>query len=289
MASDASRSCQVGSWSRGPQVSSVQSAWWLLLAREAPHHREGSRLLSRMLFVSACTLISFSGCTHFGNGVLRKDVADPGRHMHAVIVQEESMADVDEGLTDPSTEAFVRLYGPTIKRYAGQYELHWRLVLATMKQESGFSPTARSHCGALGLMQIMPVTSEELSRILNVEDLSDPNDNIRGGVYYLRKLYNLFPEAEEGDRMTLTLAAYNAGIGRIFDAQELAAYLHTNPLAWESVKSALPLLSRRNEALHRAVWSRGRPRSGWFVDHGETLRYVENVMNQYDHYRLIFN
>ena len=122
-----------------------------------------------------------------------------------------------------------------------------------------------------------------------MEDISHPNDNIRGGVYYLRKLYNLFPGAQEGDRIRLTLAAYNAGMGRVFDAQALAAHLGMNPLSWESVKSTLPLLSRRNQALHRTVWSQERPRSGWFANPGETLQYVENVMNNYDDYRLLFN
>ncbi len=251
-------------------------------------------MLSRIPILSVCALLVFFGCTHFGDGVLRKGVTDDrsGAQVDAVqadTVQEETEADVDEDLIDPQTEAFVEKYGPIIRQYAERYGLDWRLVLATMKQESGFSPTAKSHRGATGLMQIMPVTGEELSRIFKVENISHPNDNIRGGVYYLRKLYNLFPGADEGDRIKLTLAAYNAGIGRILDAQDLAAHLHQNPLAWESVKSTLALLSRSNQELHRTVWSQDRPRSGWFGNPGETLKYVENVMNNYDDYRLMFN
>jgi membrane-bound lytic murein transglycosylase F len=246
-------------------------------------------MLSKMLIVLVCTLIASSGCTHLVDGALKKDAADQGSRVQADVVQEDSVAEIDEALIDPSTEALVRLYGPTIKRYAGEYGVDWRLVLATMKQESGFSPTAKSHRGASGLMQIMPVTSEELSRIFNVEDISHPNDNIRGGVYHLRRLYNLYPGAKEKDRIRLTLAAYNAGIGRIADVQQLAEYFHLDPLEWESVRDALPLLSKRHMALHRTVWSRNRPRTGWFRNWGETLKYVENVMNNYDDYRLMFN
>jgi len=261
-------------------------------------------MVSRILILSVCALLVFSGCTHFVDGALRKNVTDYGSMAQvdgvlaneqladtvlADTVQANAEAQPEDDSMDPHTEAFMEVYGPIIKQNAERYGLDWRLVLATMKQESGFSPTAVSHRGAAGLMQIMPVTSEELSRIFKVEDISHPNDNIRGGVYYLRKLYNLFPEADEGDRIRLALAAYNAGIGRIFDAQELAAHLHQDPMAWESVKSALPLLSPSNQELHRSVWSQDRPRCGWFRNPGETLKYVENVMNNYDDYRLMFN
>lgn len=246
-------------------------------------------MLSRVLCGLMVALAVFSGCTPLGDGVLRKSVADREGSVRVGEVQSGSALDADETLIDPATGSIIRLYGPVIKHYAARYGLDWRLVLATMKQESRFSPEAKSHRGATGLMQIMPVTSEELSRVFEVEDMSHPSDNIRGGVYYLHRLYDLFPGAQDGDRLKLALAAYNAGIGRIYDAQELAAYFHQNPLAWESIKDALPLLSRRHSVLHRSVWSQDRPRSGWFGNSGETLRYVENVMNNYDDYRLMLN
>jgi membrane-bound lytic murein transglycosylase F len=246
-------------------------------------------MLSKILLGFVMVLIVFPGCTPLGDGALRKSVADREGSVQGGVVQKESESDADGTLIDPATRSIVRSYGSVIKHYAARYGLDWRLVLATMKQESRFSPEAKSHRGATGLMQIMPVTSEELSRVFEVEDMSHPNDNIRGGVYYLRRLYDLFPGAQDGDRLKLALAAYNAGIGRIYDAQDLAAYFHQNPLAWESIKDALPLLSRRHSILHRNVWSQDRPRSGWFGNSGETLRYVENVMNNYDDYRLMLN
>lgn len=281
--------CAAGSRRNGPQVSGAQGVRRLLHVMKEFHYREGSGMLSRMLVASACMFIVFSGCRHLGDDALRKDVADPVSSVQVGVAQVKHVTETDVCRIDPSVEAFVQMYGPTIKRYAGWYGVDWRLVLATVKQESGFSANAKSHRGATGLMQIMPVTSEELSRILNMEDMSHPHDNIRGGVYYMGKLYKLFPGAQEGDRMKLTLAAYNAGMGRVFDAQTLAAYLRMNPLSWESVKSTLSLLSRRDQVLHRTVWSQDRPRSGWFTNPEETLQYVENVMNDYDDYRLMFN
>jgi membrane-bound lytic murein transglycosylase F len=246
-------------------------------------------MLSRVLCGVVCVVVIFSGCTPLGDGTLRKSVADREGGERYEHVQEVGDAGTHEALIDPATEEIVRAYGPIIKHYATKYGLDWRLVLATMKQESRFAPGAKSHRGAAGLMQIMPATSEALAEVLELDDMSAPNANIRGGVYYLRRLYDLFPGAEEGDRVKLALAAYNAGIGRVYDAQEMAAYLHQNPLAWESIKDALPLLSRRHGSLQKSVWAQERPRAGWFNNSGETVRYVQNVMNNYDEYRLMLN
>jgi membrane-bound lytic murein transglycosylase MltF len=190
---------------------------------------------------------------------------------------------------DPSTERCIRIYGPAIKRFAGQYGFDWRLVLSIMKQESQYSQYAESRRGAIGLMQLMPVTGEELAMKLDLGDLSHPEHNIQAGIFYLRTLYDLFEGAEEADRLKLTLAAYNAGASRVRDAQELALHLDDEPMHWESVKDALPLLSKQFYTLHRTVWGQDRPKSGWFGNSRETIKYVDSVMDYYDAFRLAMN
>ena len=183
----------------------------------------------------------------------------------------------------------LRSYGPTIKSYSAEYGFDWRLILAIMKQESRFVPHAESHKGASGLMQIMPATSMDVARVLDIQDMSHPKNNIRGGIYYLRWLYDLFGDAEEGDRIKLTLAAYNAGARRIYDAQDVAAYFDEKPTSWVAVRDALPLLSKRYYTLHRNIWPQEKPNGGWFGNSRQTVRYVENIMEYYDEYRLLFN
>ena len=95
---------------------------------------------------------------------------------------------------------------PPIVRYvqlaAPEFKLEPHVVLAVIAQESNFDPLAVSPKNAQGLMQLIPDTA----RRFGVRNITDPAQNIRGGMAYLRWLLAYF----EGD-LALALAAYNAG------------------------------------------------------------------------------
>ncbi len=244
------------------------------------------RILSAPLTLFLIALLF--GCSPVSQNIVKKAQSSQDSQ------ENRAASEPEAGRALSSVSSFDRVmiqsYGDVVRRYAREYGLDWRFVLAVMKAESGFDHENESEKGATGLMQMMPVTSDEVSRSLKIEDMTHPSNNIRGGVYYLRKLYGLFSGAEEKDRLELTLAAYNAGVGRIYDAQVLAAYLNDNPMHWESIKEALPLLSKRYYTLHQHVWDQGRPKiSGWFGDAGEAIAYVDRVMAYYDTYRTAFN
>ncbi|MGA9118686.1 MAG: transglycosylase SLT domain-containing protein [Bacteroidota bacterium] len=219
----------------------------------------------------------------------KNELAEAGIYAREELESLSERDPLPSGLVDPSTERCIRDYGPAIKSYAERYRVDWRFVLAIMKQESRYSCNAQSVRGAAGLMQLMPGTGEELARKLNLQDLLPPAHNIQAGIFYLRKLYRLFDGAGEVDRLKLTLAAYNAGFSRVRDAQELAVYLDDEPLQWQAVKNALPLLSKQFYTLHRSVWGQDKPRSGWFGNSRETIRYVDSVMDYYDEFKLALN
>jgi peptidoglycan lytic transglycosylase F len=233
-------------------------------------------------------LLLAGGCSPVSESLVKK--ARVSSEEHAAVVAVPVEIDKTSSCLPQSDKLMVRSYGAVVKRYSRQYGLDWRLVLAVMKAESRFAVDAESPKGASGLMQIMPVTSTEVAKMLDIDDMAHPKNNIRGGIFYLKRLYDLFEGSSESDRLRLTLAAYNAGVGRIYDAQVLAAYLQDNPLEWESVKEALPLLSKRYYTLHQNVWDQDRPKiAGWFGNSKETITYVSRVMGYYEEYEGVLN
>jgi len=188
-------------------------------------------------------------------------------------------------VNDPTVPGFERIDFEAVKRYAAMYRVDYRLILAIIKQESRFDSQAVSDRGARGYMQIMPVTGSELREALDLTEPELPAENIRAGIYYFSKLYSLFSGAGQWDRLSLALAAYNAGPARIYDAQELAAYIGENAGNWTSVQSILPLLSKRFYSLHQTIWTGGRPPSGYFGAAQQTIDYVHSVLKTYASYQ----
>ncbi len=96
-------------------------------------------------------------------------------------------------------------YAPYIAMVARQYNLQPALLHAVITVESAYNANAKSHAGAMGLMQLIPATAKRFG----VENPYDPLQNLHGGASYLRFLLDYF-----GD-ISLALAGYNAGEGAV--------------------------------------------------------------------------
>jgi hypothetical protein len=122
----------------------------------------------------------------------------------------------------PPAPAWQRPAGPyletLIQKYASRYGVDPLLVRAVMRNESGFNPNAVSPKGAQGLMQLMPGTAA----LMGVSNPFDPEQNIAGGVGYLRHCLDCF-----GNNVPLAVAAYNAGPGRVSRSQGVPAIPET--------------------------------------------------------------
>lgn len=109
----------------------------------------------------------------------------------------------------------VNTHQDILNEYSVKFNVDPLLVKALMKRESNINADAVSNKGAIGLMQIMPKTAQEIAEQLNIENynidmLKEPEINIMFGTYYLSKLLSYY-----NNNLILSLAAYNAGIGNV--------------------------------------------------------------------------
>jgi soluble lytic murein transglycosylase-like protein len=130
-----------------------------------------------------------------------------------------SPKETDITLSPQEVEVSVSTYDHWIRAACRQYALDPALVKAIIHAESQFDPKAISPKGAVGLMQLDPLTIKELG----IGDPFNPRHNIFGGVRHLRDLLDTF----EGDPK-LALAAYNAGLSKVQRYNGVPPFKDTN-------------------------------------------------------------
>lgn len=157
------------------------------------------------------------------------------------------------------------------REHAAKASIDWRLLAAQCFQESRFDPKARSWAGAVGLFQLMPTTAQELG----IVNRDDPSESIRGGAEYdARMLSRVDPKLALKEQVRFALAAYNAGIGHVEDAQRLAGELGLDSGKWfNNVEKAMLLLEQpKHYRSARHGYCRG----------SEPVSYVSRIQAQYE-------
>ena len=150
------------------------------------------------------------------------------------------------------------------RKYGGQYDMDFLLMMAQGYQESRLDHNAKSKAGAVGIMQVMPATGKEMK----VGDIRQVEPNIQAGVKYIRFMVDQYYKNEPMDPLNKGLfafAAYNAGPARIAQFRKLAAQRKLNPNVWFNNVELI------------AAEKIGR----------ETVTYVSNIYKYYLAYQLI--
>jgi soluble lytic murein transglycosylase-like protein len=121
-------------------------------------------------------------------------------------VKKKTLAGTFSARNKSNLDTRIKKYQHLIDSKAKKHGLDPNLLAALVKQESNFNPYAVSHCGAMGLGQIMP----ETARYLGIKDPFNASQNIEGAAKYLKEQLNTF-----GGSVDKALAAYNAGPGAV--------------------------------------------------------------------------
>jgi len=187
--------------------------------------------------------------TMFGNSIVNRYVKDPK-------FVKNAMGDDERKRFGATVDLF--------RKYSALYELDYLLMMAQGFQESGLDQNAKSAVGAIGVMQVMPATGQDLK----VGDINQLEPNIHGGVKYFRFMIDQYYKDEPMTPLNkglFTFASYNAGPGRVAQLRREAAKRGLDPNRWFN-----------NVELVAA------DRIG-----SETVDYVSNIYKYYTAYKLL--
>ena len=169
-------------------------------------------------------------------------------------------------------------YDGSFKRHAHVSGYDWRLLAAIGFNESRFNNDIISWAGAQGLMQLMPVTAQAMG--IDPSDLSNPDRNILAAAKLLKKLDSSLADKvpDKDERLMFVIAAYNCGLGHIFDSIALAEKFGLDSTKWLGNVSEAALMKSRPQYYNDPV-----VKNGYFRGR-ETTEFVDKVMSVYNYF-----
>jgi membrane-bound lytic murein transglycosylase MltF len=154
--------------------------------------------------------------TAFGNTVLRRYAGNTTFVASASVASERA-----------KFESLVDIF----RRYSGQYDMDFLLMMAQGYQESRLDQRVVSRTGAIGVMQVMPAAGREMA----VGDIRTLEPNVHAGVKYVHTMMNTYFPDDPKDQLNRTLfafAAYNAGPSRIKQLRQEAEHRGLDRNVW---------------------------------------------------------
>ncbi len=177
-------------------------------------------------------------------------------------------------------EGKISPYDAIIKNAAESIEWDWRLLASLIYQESQFKVDLKSWAGAFGIMQFMPSTA----KFLGIDSNSSTEEQIYAGVKFIQYIDKMVPETvtSKQERIKFILAGYNIGFGHIQDAIKLAEKYGKNPNVWDNNVAYFLLQKSKPKYYQDEVVSSG------YCKGRATVKYVDEVIERYEHYCNLF-
>ncbi len=193
----------------------------------------------------------------------------------------------NSGLYEDVTAAYgLKVHNGVVSPYDGVFKRHahitgydWQLLAAIGYNESRFDNSVVSWAGAQGLMQLMPATARAMG--ISPESLRNPDANVLAAARLLKKLDSSLADkvSDPSERMKFVIAAYNCGLGHIYDAIALASKYGLDPQTWTGSVSEAALMKSRPQYYNDPV-----VKNGYFRGR-ETTEFVERVMTAYEYFK----
>ena len=168
-----------------------------------------------------------------------------------------------------------------IKKTAKNIGWDWRLLASLIYQESRFRMDLESEKGAFGLMQLMPVVMEKCG----IDYDATPEEQLNAGGQLISFLDDCLENkvTDSVERVKFVLAAYNSGLGHVYDAQRLASKYGKYPDVWDNNVDYFILNKSKKQYYNDTCCHAG------YLRGTETYRFVEEVLDRFYQYQANYN
>lgn len=244
----------------------------------------GLRSLDTKLFVSVEQPLCWAIANHDGDSSLLVELNNwidgfEQRNLTRILAKYVNQANVFS--TKKLSGDHISFFDDIIKKTAKEIGWDWRLLASLIYEESHFKLDLESEKGAFGLMQLMPVVMEKYG----IDYDATPAEQLHAGGQLLSDLNRCLEDkvTDSVERVKFVLAAYNAGLGNVYDAQRLAEKYGKYPDVWDDNVDFFILNKSKpqyyNDTCCKAGYLRGT----------ETFRFVQEILDRYYQYQATYS
>ena len=243
----------------------------------------GLRSLDTKLFVSVEQPLGWAIANHDNDSSLLVELNSwidgfEQRNLSRILAKYINQANVFS--TKRLSGDHISFFDDIIKKTANEIGWDWRLLASLIYQESHFKLDLESESGAFGLMQLMPVVMEKYG----IDYDATPEEQLHAGGQLITHLNQSLEDrvTDSVERVKFVLAAYNAGLGNIYDAQRLAEKYGKYPDIWDDNVDYFILNKSKPQYYNDTCCKAGRLRGI------ETYRFVQEVLDRYYEYQATY-